>query len=263
MYQEHFQLKSQPFSEHVAAGSLWVDTRMQEGLARLRYLVDQAALGLVTGPTGTGKSALLKRFLHDLPRQQYESIYCHLAQLTSAGLLKSLVSQLGDVPRRGKERLFEQILDRAHRTEGTLLVVIDEAHLLDGEALTDLRLLISSAVDVAPPLKILLAGQDPLRVTLKQSRHRDLLNRINVQYRIRPFTKEQTTRYIDIHMKQAGGAEDIFDLSVKELIHDFTGGVPRAINNLATACLLQAAARNVLRIDDVLFQQSSAEFQLA
>ena len=36
MYQEHFQLKSQPFSEHVAANSLWIDTRMQEGLARLK-----------------------------------------------------------------------------------------------------------------------------------------------------------------------------------------------------------------------------------
>ena len=112
-------------------------------------------------------------------------------------------------------------------------------------------------------MKILLVGQDALRATLKQSQHRDLLNRINVQYRIRPFTKEQTARYIDIQMKQSGGPEDVFDVSVKELIHDFTGGVPRAINNLATACLLQAAAHNVLRIDDALFQQTSAEFQLA
>ena len=102
-----------------------------------------------------------------------------------------------------------------------------------------------------------------MRVTLKQSQHRDLLNRINVQYRVRPFTKDQTARYIDIQMKQATGPEDVFDVSVKELIHDFAGGVPRAINNLATACLLQAAARNVLRIDDALFQQTTNEFQLA
>ncbi len=236
---------------------------MKEGLARLNYLVDHAALGLVTGPTGAGKSALLKRFLHDLSRQQCESVYCHFTHLTSVGLLKLLVSQMGEVPRRGKERLFEQILQHASRTECTLLVVIDEAHLLDGEALTDLRLLVSSAIDIAPPLKLLLVGQDTLRATLKQSQHRDLLNRINVQYRISPFTKEQTARYIDVQMKQAGGAEDVFDLSVKELIHDFTGGLPRAINNFATACLLQAAARNVMRIDDALFQQTSAEFQLA
>jgi general secretion pathway protein A len=138
---------------------------------------------------------------------------------------------------------------------------MDEAHLLDGEALTDLRLLISSAIDVAP-LKILLVGQETLRATLKQSQHQALLNRIHVHYRLKPLSKEQTGRYIDIQMKQAGGPEDVFDHSVKELIHDFTGGLPRAINNLATACLLQATARNVQRIDEVLFQQAAGELQL-
>ena len=46
---------------------------MQQGLARLRYLAEQATVGLVTGASGVGKSALLKRFLHELPRPQYRS----------------------------------------------------------------------------------------------------------------------------------------------------------------------------------------------
>ena len=54
----------------------------------------------------------------------------------------------------------------------------------------------------------------------------------------------------------------MFDDSVKAAVHDFTGGVPRQINNLATACLLQATARKVLRIDDDLFQYAAGEFQL-
>ena len=37
------------------------------------------------------------------------------------------------------------------------IVVLDEAHLIDTEALTDIRLLVSSALDDAPPLKIVLA----------------------------------------------------------------------------------------------------------
>jgi general secretion pathway protein A len=171
------------------------------------------------------------------------------------------VGKLGEPPRRGKERLFEQILERAARAESKLLLILDEAHLLDGETLTDLRLLVSSAID-AVPLKILLVGQETLRATLKQSQHQALLNRIHVHYRLKPFTKEQTGRYIDIQMKQAGAPEDVFDHSVKELIHDFTGGLPRAINNLSTACLLQATARNVQRIDETLFHQASSEFQL-
>ena len=117
MYQTHYHLKTQPFSEHAAATSLWLDDRMQEGLARLTHLVENATLGLITGPTGVGKSALLKRFLHELSRQQCESVYCHLTHLRSTSVLKMILSRLGEVPRRGKERLFEQILERAARAE--------------------------------------------------------------------------------------------------------------------------------------------------
>lgn len=261
MYQDHFHLNRQPFSEHVQSNALWIDSRLQEGLARLTYLIEHATLGLVTGPSGVGKSALLKYTLSKLP-QRCEAIYCHLTHLPSAGLLKVIVSQLGEVPRRGKDRLFEQIYQAAKRAEGTLLLVIDEAHLLDGEALTDLRLLVSSAIDVAPPLKILLVGQHSLRSILKRSQHADLLNRINVHYQLHALTKEQTGHYIDVQMKQAGSPEDVFDTSVKDLLHDFTGGIPRQINNLATACLLQASAAGVLRVDEELFRQATAAFQL-
>jgi general secretion pathway protein A len=262
MYLEHFKFASQPFSEHAAATALWQDQRMKEGLARLQYLVDSGALGLVTGVSGVGKSALLKRFLHGLPQQHCQAVYCHFTHLSSAAMLKMLVSQLGEAPRLGKDRLFAQILDRAARVDGSLLLIVDEAHLLHADALTDLRLLISSAMDAAPPLKILLVGQDPLRAMLRRSQHADLLSRVSVRYQLRPLAKDQTASYMDFQISQAGGSETVFDDSVKTAIHDFTGGVPRQINNLATACLLQATARNVMRIDDELFQQAVGEFQL-
>jgi len=262
MYLEYFQLKSQPFSEHAAAAVLWQDRRMEEGLARLEYLIQCGQLGVVTGQSGVGKSALLKRFLHGLQPQHCQALYCHFSQLPSAGLLKLIVAQLGETPRRGKERIYEQILERATRCEGALLLVLDEAHLLTSETLTDLRLLISSALDSRPPLKILLVGQEPLRAILRRAQHADLVNRISVRYQLRPFSREQTGRYIDFQLSQAGGDAKLFDDSVKAAIHDFTGGVPRQINNLATACLLQATVRQVRRIDDELFQQTVGEFQL-
>lgn len=262
MYLEHFQLSSQPFSEHAAATALWPDSRMKEGLARLEFFLSMGELGLITGPTGVGKSALIKRFLSKLTPQQCEAVYCHLAHLPSAGLMKLVATQLGEPPRRGKDRVYEQILERAQRAEGTLLLIFDEAHLLTSEALTDLRLLISSALDVGPPLKILLVGQDSLRAVVKRAQHADLLNRISIRYQIRPLSKPQTSQYIDFQISQAGGDAKIFGAEVKDLLHDFTGGVPRAINNLAIACLLQATASELARIDEDVFQRAAAEFQL-
>jgi len=60
MFLTHFQFTTQPFAERVAAAALWQDERMQQGLARLRYLAEQATVALVTGGSGVGKSALLK-----------------------------------------------------------------------------------------------------------------------------------------------------------------------------------------------------------
>ena len=262
MYLEHFQLRSQPFCEHAPATALWQDPRMKEGLARLDFLITMGELGLLTGSSGVGKSALIKRLLSTLTPQQCETVYCHLTHLPSSGVLKLVAAQLGETPRRGKDRVFQQILERAGRAEGTLLLILDEAHLLTSEALTDLRLLVSSALDVGPPLKILLVGQDALRGTMKRAQHADLLNRISVRYQLRPLSKPQTAHYVDFQITQAGGDAKLFGEEVKALLHDFTGGLPRAINNLAIACLLQATAVDTARVDEDVFRQAAAEFQL-
>jgi len=163
---------------------------------------------------------------------------------------------------RSKQRVYQQILERAQRSEETLLLIFDEAHLLTSESLTDLRLLISSALDVGPPLKILLVGQESLRGTLRRAQHADLLNRVSVRYQLRPLDKLQTSQYVDFQIEHAGGDVKIFGEEVKDLLHDFTGGLPRAINNLAIACLLQATALNVARVDEDVFRHAAAEFQL-
>lgn len=180
-YLEHFKLRSQPFMEHATSDSLWNDSRMEEGLSRLTHFAQSGILALVTGGSGLGKSALLKRFMAEQSPQHCLPIYCHLAQLPSNGLLKVILSSLGEVPKRGKDKLYSQILDRARRSEGTLMLIFDEAHLLSGEALVDLRLLVSSAMDRGPSLKILLAGQDHLRSTLKRIEYTDIVNRISVR----------------------------------------------------------------------------------
>ena len=49
----------------------------------------------------------------------------------------------------------------------------------------------------------------------------------------------------------------------KSLIHDYAGGgVPRPINNIATACLINAASKNINGIDEAIVNETMAEFQL-
>jgi len=117
-------------------------------------------------------------------------------------------------------------------------------------------------LDDAPPLKVVLVGQDPLRQTLRQSSQAALLSRIGVRYHLAPLSKTQTASYIDFQLKQAGGSEKLFEDSTKALIHDYSGGIPRQINNLATASLLLASAENAPRVSESILQQTFHEFQM-
>ncbi len=262
MFTTHFKMTVQPFLERAPVEQILSDERITQGLARLEYFAKSGSIALVTGLTGVGKSSLLKLFLRSLSRNLYDPIYLSLTYVGASGLLKLLVSSLGEQPRRGKERLFLQILERIQANDHTTMLVIDESHLLPSESLTDLRLLVSSGLEDGPPLKILLSGQETLRKELTRGHHADLTHRISVRYHIPPLTKEQTVEYIDFQMRTAGGAQKVFEPEAKSLIHDYSSGVPRRINNIATACLIQAATLNVQKISEALVNDTASEFHL-
>jgi general secretion pathway protein A len=154
-----------------------------------------------------------------------------------------------------------QILERIRQNEKCTLFMIDEAHLIDPQVLTDLRLLISS-LEQTLSLKILLCGQEGLRQILKRSSHADLVHRITLRVLLQSLSKDQTSAYIDNRITMAGGSVKIFEPEARDLIHDYTGGVPRQINNCATACLIHAASNGQKKITETLVNQTMSEFHL-
>ncbi len=258
MFLNHFKLNDHPFQERPPVEWILNDDRISQSLARLDYFASQGTLALVVGQTGVGKSTLLRLFIQNLGKNRYRPVYLHFTGIPSSGLLRLIVTQLGESPRRGKDHLFTQILDRTAKGDLATLLFIDEAHLIDPQALTDLRLLVSSALDTELPLKILLSGQEPLARLLARASLSDLVNRITVRCHLTALTKDQTASYIDSRMQRAGSHDKVFESEAKALIHDYA----RQINNIATACLLNAAARNLNKINEPLVTETMAEFRL-
>jgi general secretion pathway protein A len=261
MFLDHFSISAHPFAENPPLNWLLHDPRIEQALARLKFFYEQTAIALILGQTGIGKSSLLRLFLHQLPQNRFHPLYLHLTPLNANGFLRLIVTSLGEKPKMGKDRLLLQILERIHQIEKCTTLVIDEAHLLDPQVLTDLRILISS-VEQPLSLKILLCGQDGLRQILKRSSHLDLVNRITPRFSLQPLSRDQTAAYIDSRITMAGGSVKLFEPETKDLIHDYTGGVPRQINNVATACLINAAARGLKKITEVLVNETMTEFHL-
>ena len=262
MFAQAFNLNTLPFEEQIRAEKILNDERFTQVLNRLEYFAGYGLVALMTGHTGVGKSCLIHRFLDTLPAHRYQPLLLHISRVESAAMLRMIVAALDEKPSLGKDRLFRQILDKTRESDRTTLIVVDDAHLLNEATLTDLRLLVSAPQSVAPSIKLLLCGQPPLSKLLARASLADLLNRICVRCHLHPLTKDQTVCYIDQRLEASGGSDQLFETEAKHLIHDHTGGIPRAINNLATTCLIHAASKKLTRINDALVVEAAAELRL-
>ena len=261
MFLNHFNLNQHPFTENPPLNWLLRDPQIDHALAGLRFFEQQGGIALILGQTGVGKSSLLRLFIKELPQNRYQPVYLHMTPLNANAFLRLIVKTLGEKPRIGKDRLLLQVMDRIRQNEKATLLIIDEAHLIDPKSLTDLRVLVSS-IERQIPLKILLCGQEAFRQTLKRSSYADFLHRITLRIFLKPHEKEQTSLYIDNRMVKAGGSQKVFEPEAKFIIHDYSAGIPRQINNIGTACLLNAATQNIKIINESLVNETMAHFQL-
>jgi len=261
MFLNHFNFNAHPFAEHPPVHFILRDSRIQDVLDNLKFFLDYERLALITGQTGIGKSTLFRLFIRDLPQNRYNPVYIHLTAVNAKAFLRLFITELGEKPKIGKERLFLQIEDRIRKNDKCTLLMVDEAHLLDPETLTDLRVLTSS-IDYELPLKVILCGQESINQTLKRSSHKDFSDRILVKCTFKPLSRDQTAAYMDNRITCAGGTNKIFDPESKKLIHDYTGGVPRLINNVSTACLIHAVSSDQKMITETLVNQTMNHFHL-
>ena len=262
MFYDFYSLSGLPFEERLAPDKLLADERFARGIERLDYFAHAGLAAILTGPTGVGKSSLLRLFLARLPANRYQPLLLQQTALESASLLRLLVLTFNEKPRSGKDRLFAQILNKARAADRATLLLIDEAHLLGETALTDLRLLLCAGQDDTPRLRLLLCGQDGLLQTLARQSLADLLNRVTVRVHLAPLTKDQTACYLDHRLKLAGGSDKLFGDDAKARLHDYAGGVPRLLNNLATLCLIQGAAKKQKLINAALVDEAARELRM-
>ncbi len=262
MITNHFKMTDNPFAENPVIDAIFRDERMTQGLARLNYMVQNSNVALITGDPGVGKSVLIKLFMNSLGKNRYQPVHIRQTRLSSLSFLKFVVHSLGEVPARGKEKVLLQILDKIKSCDVITTLLIDQAHLLDPDVLIDFQLIISSAIEDNSGLKIVLVGYPLIAEELRRSRHESLRQLITVGYHIAPMTLSQTSQYIDFQLRRVKCSEKLFEDEVKKGIHEFGRGIPRVVNNLATACLLIASAENLRRINNEIFSRTLDEFTI-
>jgi len=216
--------------------------------------VEEAAIGVITGEVGAGKTVAARAALGELDASRHTVIYLGNPAVGARGIYMAIVARLGHVPRFHKASLIPQATDAlvAETAERgrRVVVAVDEAHLLAADQLEELRLLTNAEMDSASPFALVLVGQPTLRQRLRLGVFAALDQRVALRYAIPPMTRADTGDYIAHHIRLAGRTDTLFSDDATARIHKASRGLPRAVNNLAIQALIAAYAAQAGIVDD-------------
>ena len=251
----HFGLTKVPFSKDVPDLFRYPQLEQLQEILELAIETDSGAL--ITGQAGTGKTTAVRNALEALPANRYRIVYLGYDQRGST-MFARLGVELGlraNISRNQRLLQLKEHIQRSVSSTGKRLVlVIDEAHLLEGTALEDIRLLTNSEMDRRCDVVLIMLGQLWLRSRLKSQGHEALYQRLRFRFGLEGLTKQQTKEYMQHHLKIVSGDVAIFTDGALRQVFQASGGILREINNLAVDCLFNACNRGKERVDEGLVQ---------
>lgn len=259
----HFGLTRTPFGKSIPAGDLFTRQAHAEAVARITFCVLESALGVITGDVGAGKTVSVRAAVAALDRTRHQVIYIANPAFGTRGLYVTIVRALGAEPRYLKAELMAQAADllaaEAAERHRRVVLICDEAHLLAPAQLEELRLLTSADMDSTSPFAGILVGQPTLARQLRMGMFAALDQRILTRFTIKPMDLGESANYLRHHLALAGRDEPLSADDAAARLHRVSNGLPRALNNAATAALIAAAADNKTIIDDACAKKAAAE----
>lgn len=253
-----------PFGKAIPAQDLFSRSSHEEAVARVLFCVRERLLGVVVGEVGVGKTVALRAAADQLDPTSHQVIYLsNPPALGTRGLYVTLVSALGAQPRFFKAEVMAQAQELLEAEEAErhrrVVIVVDEAHLLSAAQLEELRLLTNSDMDSRSPFAGILLGQPTLVRQLRLGVFAALDQRIATRFHIPPMDLGDATAYLRHHLALAGRSDQLFADDAIVRLHRLSNGIPRALNNAATAALIAAAADGKELVDDACAKKAVAE----
>ena len=259
----HFGITAMPFARPVPEAGLLLHNSFTEALSRLTLAVETKTPALLTAEPGLGKSTLLATFSDRLDKTRSRLVYTALCSCGPYGLIGQLAIRYGVRGKKTAAQTAQVLLDALEKSDKVEILVLDEAHRLPRESLDELRLISNLDFDRTPPFSLLLVGQPPLRERLQEPELSSLAQRIAIRAQLSPLSEKQAADYVDRRLRAVGAQATVFRPAAIDKIFERSRGVPRAINNLATAAMLAAATAGKKHVDykeveDAAFDQENS-----
>lgn len=214
----------------------------------LKGFRDGKTLGIITGKTGTGKTALCHYLISQLSTYKVATVNAN-PLLTTIDFLTAICDQLQiEYPPSCENK--DLILDRLHDffsasrvNNEKIMIFIDEAQYLSKDIFKLLDILISIHCLGKAKQYIILAGQPELTNYMQKINFLSNTGENCISTVLEPMSKQDTIAYIN-HRLDVGGAKDpIFTPPSELAIYQYTNGIPRLINIICDHCLRIAQQR--------------------
>lgn len=257
-----YGLKRHPFDKAIKTTKILETEPARECEARLDYIKRQGGIMLLTGDPGVGKTISLRRFANSLNETHFRPVYTPLSTLKGTDILRHINDRLGLARRTLKSTLYAQIqheiIESKEQKGRTIVLIIDEAHLLQVPTMQELRLLTNFKMDSYDPFILILSGQTDLRRVMEYAVLEAFSQRFGMRYHMPPLSPEETAAFVRHHMTIAAASEQIFSDSAMNAIHEYSFGIPRKIGTLSIQALNYAmfAEKRTVDADTVVRAQS-------
>ncbi len=167
----HFGFGRMPFGKDLAPGMLHSHRAHAEAVARIGWCISEQQVGVITGECGAGKTVAARAAVSALDASRHTVLYLGTPGVGLRGIYATIVTGLGGRPRfhcaalipQAQELLAAETAERGKQ----VLLVCDEAHLLDADCLEGIRCLSNASMDRTAPFCLLLLGQPTLRRRLR------------------------------------------------------------------------------------------------
>ena len=261
----HYGLRENPFADSVHPAFFFRTEAHAEAFRDMMLAVEfRAALGMVTGPSGTGKTLLTQLLLQHFDEPKHRAILVLVTPgLSKTGLLREILSELNLALPVGNARVQDLVkalsnhIIELHQQGCRLVIIIDECHLLSSECLHIVRTLSNIEIPQQKLVTCLLFGESRLETRLSHSSYDSLRNRIYLRSQLRALTADEATQYVKYRLMTAGRLTDLFTESGFEALHKHSGGICRSLNKLAMLTLIESADRQAAIIDEPIVTRAA------
>ncbi|MCA9047711.1 MAG: AAA family ATPase, partial [Planctomycetaceae bacterium] len=245
MYEQRYRLHRKPFQ--LPAENEYFETAGHREMfsSVLHALKSDLGLAVLTGPTGSGKTTALEMLRHRLAADAQTVVLRGGTVRSVPDLLAALHRSLLKIGSAGKRattltgadavRRWE-IIDRLRQLSdfwGPVVVLLDDAHLVQSEVFVELRSLLEEDTDGRRLLRLLIAGPLSLEDVLARPDMADFAQKIRTYAFLQPLTSAESVLYLRQQLQTVGGnPSQLFEPAAVELIAAAADGLPRCINLL-------------------------------